>query len=245
MHGRDDTVLEQQFMAKSLTGYTSKPFAGRCRSIHAAAVRPLHECEPICRRDRRPRGDRVGQEDLSHRSEPDRDGRLLDGRRICVVLHRPLRGSLGRWSARCWLHGDGSVPARRPDTAAAERGCRGRSGTCTTRPTTRSTRSTCRSSRTPARSTHRNRPPTRWRSAMLEEGLKLEHIIGPNTGHAYEPGARQRLQDRLDEIASRGRNPSPAEIRFTTWMLRYNKMFWITVDAMGERMAAGARQRES
>jgi len=27
MHGRDDTVLEQQFMAKSLTGYTSKPFA--------------------------------------------------------------------------------------------------------------------------------------------------------------------------------------------------------------------------
>ena len=26
MHGRDDTVLEQQFMAKSTTGYTSKPF---------------------------------------------------------------------------------------------------------------------------------------------------------------------------------------------------------------------------
>jgi len=26
MHGRDDTVLEQQFMAKSLTGYSSKPF---------------------------------------------------------------------------------------------------------------------------------------------------------------------------------------------------------------------------
>jgi predicted peptidase len=25
MHGRDDTVLEQQFMAKSTTGYTSKP----------------------------------------------------------------------------------------------------------------------------------------------------------------------------------------------------------------------------
>jgi len=25
MHGRDDTVLEQQFMAKSTTGYGSKP----------------------------------------------------------------------------------------------------------------------------------------------------------------------------------------------------------------------------
>ena len=35
-------------------------------------------------------------------------------------------------------------------------------------------------------------------AAMLEEGLKLEHIIGPNTGHAYEPQARQQVQDRLD-----------------------------------------------
>jgi len=75
--------------------------------------------------------------------------------------------------------------------------------------------------------------------AMLEEGLKLEHLIGPNTGHAYEAGARQRLQERLDEIASRGRNPAPPEIRFTTWMLRYNKMFWITVDAMGEEWQRG------
>ena len=56
----------------------------------------------------------------------------------------------------------------------------------------------------------------------------------PGTRARHEPGARQTLQDRLDQLASRGRNPAPAEIRFTTWMLRYNKMFWITVDAMGE-----------
>src|SRR6185503_5043885 len=69
-------------------------------------------------------------------------------------------------------------------------------------------------------------------AAMLDEGLTLEHIIGPNTGHSYEPAARQQLQDRLDRLAAKGRNPVPKEIRFTTWMLRYNKMFWITVDAM-------------
>src|SRR5262249_20332325 len=47
-----------------------------------------------------------------------------------------------------------------------------------------------------------------------------------------EPGARQQLQDRLDGLAAKGRDPAPKEIRFTTWMLRHNRMFWITVDAM-------------
>ena len=71
-------------------------------------------------------------------------------------------------------------------------------------------------------------------AAMLDEGLTLEHIIGPNTGHSYEPGARQQVQDRLDQLAAKGRNPVPKEVRFTTWMLRYNRMFWVTVDAMAQ-----------
>jgi hypothetical protein len=70
--------------------------------------------------------------------------------------------------------------------------------------------------------------------AMAKEGLTLEHIIGPNTGHAYEPVARQQIQDRLDAAAARGRTRAPTEIRFTTWTLKYNKAFWIAVDALGE-----------
>ena len=69
-------------------------------------------------------------------------------------------------------------------------------------------------------------------AAMLDEGLTLEHVIGPNTGHSYEPGARQQIQDRLDQLAAKGRNPVPREVRFTTWTLKYNQMFWVTVDAM-------------
>ena len=42
-------------------------------------------------------------------------------------------------------------------------------------------------------------------AAMLQEGLTLEHVIGPETGHSYEPGARQQVQDRLD--AGRGQGP--------------------------------------
>jgi hypothetical protein len=71
-------------------------------------------------------------------------------------------------------------------------------------------------------------------AAMQAEGLTLEHLIGPKTGHAYEPGVRATLQARLDELAAKGRNPVPREIKFTTWTLRYNTMFWIAIDALDE-----------
>ena len=238
MHGRDDTVLEQQFMAKSTTGYASKPLGAGRRSVHAAAVRPLHQREPVRGRDRRPRSDRVRRQGLSHRSQPHRHDRLLDGRRLRVVLHRALRRSVGRRGARRGVHRNRGVPARRPRAAAAERRAADAVAPVRLDRLRASTRSTCRSSRTRARSTGRNRRPTRWPPRCSSEGLTLEHIIGPNTGHSYEPGARQQLQDRLDQLAADGRNPAPKEIRFTTWTLRYNKMFWMTVDAMARALAA-------
>jgi hypothetical protein len=64
------------------------------------------------------------------------------------------------------------------------------------------------------------------------ERLKLERIIGPKTKHAYEKNAKIELDKRLDEYVAKGRNPAPAKIRFTTWTLRYNRMFWVTIDAM-------------
>jgi hypothetical protein len=69
--------------------------------------------------------------------------------------------------------------------------------------------------------------------AMADEGLKLERIIGPGVAHKYEPGAKAELDKRLDEIIARGRTVTPQKIRFTTWFLRYNRMFWVTVDGMG------------
>ena len=70
--------------------------------------------------------------------------------------------------------------------------------------------------------------------AMAEEGLKLERLIGPKTGHKYEPETRKKLEARLDEICAKGRDPMPRQIRFTTWTLRYDRMFWITVDGLGK-----------
>jgi dienelactone hydrolase len=70
--------------------------------------------------------------------------------------------------------------------------------------------------------------------AMAAEGLKMERLIGPKTGHAYEPGTRKKLNERLAEICAKGRNPRPWEVHFTTWTLRYNRMYWVTVDSMAK-----------
>lgn len=70
--------------------------------------------------------------------------------------------------------------------------------------------------------------------AMKEYGLELKHIIGPGTKHAYEPKAKEEVNKAVDEIVAKGRNPVPTHIKFTTYTLRYNKAFWITINGLGE-----------
>src|SRR5258706_15946758 len=70
--------------------------------------------------------------------------------------------------------------------------------------------------------------------AMSAEGLKMERLIGPKTGHKYEPETRKQLDKRLAEICAIGRNPRPWEVHFTTWTLRYNRMYWVTVDSIAK-----------
>ena len=69
--------------------------------------------------------------------------------------------------------------------------------------------------------------------AMAEEGLRLARIEGPGTPHKYEPGAKVELAGEIDAIAARGRDPWPRKVRFTTFTLRYNNSYWVTVDALG------------
>jgi hypothetical protein len=68
--------------------------------------------------------------------------------------------------------------------------------------------------------------------AMAAEGLKLTHIIGPQTAHKYHPQAKEEINRLIDGFAEKGRDPFPPEVRFTTYTLRYNTSHWITIDAM-------------
>jgi len=68
--------------------------------------------------------------------------------------------------------------------------------------------------------------------ALAAEGMKLTHIIGPKTAHAYEKNAKIEVSRRIDAIATKGRDPLPEHVRFTTWTLRYNSSHWVTVDGL-------------
>ncbi len=69
--------------------------------------------------------------------------------------------------------------------------------------------------------------------ALAAEGIDLVHLIGPKTGHAYHPRTREALNERIDRLAARGRNPLPSRVRLTTYTLRYPRMFWVRVDGLG------------
>ena len=73
--------------------------------------------------------------------------------------------------------------------------------------------------------------------AMAAEGMTMTHIIGPNTGHKYEPKAKLEVAAKVDAIANQGRNPWPSEVKFTTWTLRYNQMDWVTIDRLEKHWA--------
>lgn len=233
MHGRDDTVLEQQFMAKSLTGYTSKPFGpGSDRFM----------LQPYGRYTNASRF--AGETDGLEAIASVQNNYPIDANRM--VMAGFSMGGASAWSyivhfADRWVAG--APGAGFTETEVFLRGALARQPQNPVQRTLwhmyDSTDYAINAFNVPVVAYSgeidaQKQAADAMAAAMSDEGLKLEHIIGPKTAHAYEPAARQQLQDRLDQLASAGRNPAPAEIRFTTWMLRYNKMFWITVDGMTE-----------
>ncbi len=69
--------------------------------------------------------------------------------------------------------------------------------------------------------------------AMKSEGLTLNRVWGLNMGHGYTRAAAKTVDSLLDIAASKGKK-EPAELHFTTYTLKYNKLYWLTVDAIDE-----------
>lgn len=77
-------------------------------------------------------------------------------------------------------------------------------------------------------------------AALKAEGIVLTHLIGPDTAHAYHPVTKLEVDRRIDSIMALGRLAVPDAVRFTTYTLRYNRMKWVTVDALGEHWEKGS-----
>jgi len=69
-------------------------------------------------------------------------------------------------------------------------------------------------------------------AALLKEGVKMTHIIGPNTGHAYEPEAKKIVARLVDEAVNKGINHQQRQVTLVTYSLKFNSAHWVTIDAM-------------
>ncbi|MFN7928652.1 MAG: prolyl oligopeptidase family serine peptidase [Blastocatellia bacterium] len=67
---------------------------------------------------------------------------------------------------------------------------------------------------------------------LKKSSIELTHIIGPQTEHKYHPDSIPEINRRIDAIVAQGRNPLPRQVKFTTYTLRYNQMFWVTMDGL-------------
>ncbi|QDU38491.1 hypothetical protein Mal4_28190 [Maioricimonas rarisocia] len=70
--------------------------------------------------------------------------------------------------------------------------------------------------------------------AFENAGMDMVHIIGPQTAHTIHPDSAQEIERRLASLAERGRERFPQAIQFVTYTLKYNRMHWLTVDALGQ-----------
>ena len=70
--------------------------------------------------------------------------------------------------------------------------------------------------------------------ALRKQGIELVHIIGPKTAHSYHPDARLEIDRRLSSIVDRGREKLPRTVHLVTYTLKYNRMAWVTIDALIE-----------
>ncbi|HWE04412.1 MAG TPA: prolyl oligopeptidase family serine peptidase [Tepidisphaeraceae bacterium] len=80
--------------------------------------------------------------------------------------------------------------------------------------------------------------------AMEAEGLNLVQIIGPKMGHGYVPESKVEIDRLIDAAVAKGRDSMPKKIRFTTYTLRYNQMYWIRVDGLEEHWARARVEAE-
>jgi hypothetical protein len=67
---------------------------------------------------------------------------------------------------------------------------------------------------------------------MKKVGLKLTHVIGPKTAHAYEKNAKVEVNKLIDEIVAKGKPAMRKEIKFVTYTLRYNRCDWLEIDRL-------------
>ncbi|MCH9655348.1 MAG: hypothetical protein K0U86_21905 [Planctomycetes bacterium] len=70
--------------------------------------------------------------------------------------------------------------------------------------------------------------------ALEKVGIDMVHIIGPNTAHRIHPDSKIIIENKMDSLAKVGRQRVPRTVHLVAYTLKYNRMAWVTLDAMHE-----------
>jgi hypothetical protein len=69
-------------------------------------------------------------------------------------------------------------------------------------------------------------------AALDKVGIPLFHVIGPKTAHSYHPEAIATINEAVDALARRGRDPAPRRVSLATATLKYDRQAWVVVDGL-------------
>jgi predicted esterase len=68
--------------------------------------------------------------------------------------------------------------------------------------------------------------------AVAAVGGRVEHLVGPDTGHGYHRETQESLDRLVDAAAERGRPAAPPRVRFATYTLRYDRLDWVRITGL-------------
>ncbi|MCH2204804.1 MAG: prolyl oligopeptidase family serine peptidase [Lentisphaerales bacterium] len=67
-----------------------------------------------------------------------------------------------------------------------------------------------------------------------KHGITLNHIIGSNMGHQYDPESQKKINTTVRKALRKRTAETPLKIHLQTRTLRYPKMYWLIVEGLDE-----------
>jgi pimeloyl-ACP methyl ester carboxylesterase len=74
--------------------------------------------------------------------------------------------------------------------------------------------------------------------ALAKEGISMVHIIGPDSGHRIHVDSQKVIEEKMASLAKTGNEIVPTTVHKITYSLKYNRQYWLTIDALTEHWEA-------
>ncbi|MCA9156895.1 MAG: prolyl oligopeptidase family serine peptidase, partial [Planctomycetales bacterium] len=81
-------------------------------------------------------------------------------------------------------------------------------------------------------------------AAFAARGMKLPHVIGPDTEHKIHADSKVKIEQFLSNALKEGKPRVPRKIDLTTFMLRYHELGWLSIEGLEEHWQESRVQGE-